>query len=86
MRVTLKMNKEKKSPIWKYFEKKSDTLACCTLCKACVKVFKNTTNLWSHLKAWHKNEHSDLLFLNPRGEKRKKNDESNEKKEGNSPL
>ena len=47
------MYRQKRSLVWKYFEKKTPTTAMCFLCKKEYKNAGNTSNLYEHLKRKH---------------------------------
>ena len=47
------MYRQKRSLVWKYFEKKTPTTAMCLLCKKEYKNAGNTSNLHEHLKRKH---------------------------------
>ncbi|KAE9545654.1 hypothetical protein AGLY_001197 [Aphis glycines] len=44
----------KRSPVWKYFEKKEDRTSTCTICFKNIKTSGNTINLNGHLNSMHR--------------------------------
>ncbi|KAK2578239.1 hypothetical protein KPH14_000767 [Odynerus spinipes] len=58
------MAPNKKSKVWKYFEKTDDKTARCKLCQKCIRTSGNTTNLMGHIKNVHKALNLELKNIN----------------------
>lgn len=58
---SVRLSKNSRSPIWRYFEPVSKSNTRCLLCNLEYRNSGNTTNLIDHLKRRHKEDHNKLV-------------------------